>query len=65
MVTLLFMRQNVMFVWQSEVQTTLIRTSYASGGATSTSSISSGSPAALHTAAASDDERRGFQRLQS
>jgi hypothetical protein len=47
-----FMRQKVMSEWQGEVQTTLMRTSCARGGATSTSSISSGSPAALHTAAA-------------
>lgn len=46
-----FMRQKVMSVWQSEVQTTLMRTSCARGGATSTSTVSSGSPAALHTAA--------------
>jgi hypothetical protein len=46
-----FMRQKVTSVWQSEVHRILMRTSCARGGATSTSSISSGSPATLLTAA--------------
>lgn len=47
-----FMRQKVMSVWQSDVHSILTRTSCARGGATSTSSISSGCPATLLTAAA-------------
>ena len=47
-----FMRQKVRSLWQSEVQTILIRTSSALGGSTTISSTASGSPAALHTAAA-------------
>lgn len=46
-----FIFQKVRSLWQSEVQIILIRTSQALGGATSTSSITSGSPAALLTAA--------------
>lgn len=43
--------QKVTSVWQSDVHRILIRTSHASGGATSISSIISGSPAFLATAA--------------
>jgi len=39
-------------VWQSEVNKILIRTSFACGGATSTSSITNGFPASHATAAA-------------
>jgi hypothetical protein len=39
-------------VWQTEVKSTLTRTSRRPGGATSTSSITSGSPGAHATAAA-------------
>ena len=46
------MRQKVRSVWQREVQTILTRTSCARGGATPTSTISSGCPGALLTAAA-------------
>ena len=45
-------RQKVMSVWQSEVQMILTRTSYAFGGSTTISSMASGSPAPLQTAAA-------------
>ena len=45
-------RQKVMSVWQSEVQMILTRTSYAFGGSTTISSMVSGSPAPLQTAAA-------------
>jgi hypothetical protein len=47
-----FMRQNVTSLWQSDVQMILILTSCALGGSTTISSMASGSPAALHTAAA-------------
>lgn len=42
----------VMSVWQMVVQRILILTSHSWGGSTSISSIVSGSPAFLHTAAA-------------
>ena len=51
-----FMRQKVRSLWQSDVQTILIRTSYALGGSTTISSTASGSPAALHTAAARSEK---------
>ena len=44
--------EKVTSVWQSEVQVTLMRISCALGGSTTMSSMVSGSPAALHTAAA-------------
>jgi len=47
-----FMRQNVTSLWQSDVQMILILTSCDLGGSTTISSMASGSPAALHTAAA-------------
>lgn len=53
-----FMRQKVRSLWQSEVQTIFMRASWALGGATSTSSIWSGSPAALLTAAVGSNIKR-------
>jgi len=44
--------QRVRSLWQREVQRILMRTSWAFGGATITSSISNGFPASLATAAA-------------
>lgn len=52
------MRQKVTSLWQSDVQTIFILTSQAWGGATSTSSITSGSPPALLTAAESSPPRK-------
>lgn len=55
------MRQNVTSLWQSDVQMIRILTSCALGVSTTTSSMASGSPAALHTAAAR--RRKGKRRL--
>jgi hypothetical protein len=57
-----FMPQNVTSLWQSEVQMILIRSSYALGGSTTISSMASGSPAPLHTAAV---RRRPAKKLLS
>ena len=46
--------QKVTSLWQRDVQRILIRTSQALGGATSTSSITRGSPAFLAIAAVGD-----------
>lgn len=59
------MRQKVTSLWQSDVQTILIRTSYALGGSTTISSMASGSPAALHTAAARRRKEETGQRSRA